>query len=324
MYRMKSPPQFWSKPGAIGWALSPLSVIGSTLTARRVARPGWRAPIPVLCCGNATVGGSGKTPLVLDLAQRLAGRNPHILLRGYKGKATGAHRVRPDDPVSLVGDEALLLAATAPTWVGADRAKSAMAANQAGAKILLMDDGLQNPTLAKTASFLVVDGRTGFGNGRVLPAGPLREPVHAAASRCQAVVLIGQDQTNALSQLPPGLPVFHAELIHHDDVARLIGSNVVAFAGIGSPDKFFASLQRLGIVLTKTCPFPDHHFYSAKELCQLGSYADRHRAILVTTSKDAVRLPQDFRSKVVAAGVRLTWQKPEAFDEFVNKIIAQD
>jgi tetraacyldisaccharide 4'-kinase len=236
-------PAFWSHDGLLARTLAPLSAIGSTLTARRIARPGWQAPVPVVCCGNATLGGAGKTTLVLDLANRLSGRDPHILLRGYGGSARVTHRVAYDDPVSLVGDEALLLGQAAPTWVGADRAASAKAAVQAGAKILLMDDGLQNPTLAKTVSLLVIDGRTGFGNGRVLPAGPLRESVIAAASRCHAAVLIGPDDTQALARLPPSLPVLRADLVQDGAIATLAGRNVVAFAGIALPEKFFAPLR---------------------------------------------------------------------------------
>ena len=144
--------------------LSPLSSVGAAVTAGRVGRPGWEAPVPVVCCGNATVGGAGKTTLVIDLAHRLTMRGVavHILLRGYGGSARGVHRVTPDDPVGVVGDEALLLAGVAPTWTGADRAASARAAIAAGAEVLLMDDGLQNPTLVKTLSLLVIDGRTGI------------------------------------------------------------------------------------------------------------------------------------------------------------------
>ncbi len=160
--------------------LAPFSALTAGITARRVARPGWRAPVPVICCGNATVGGAGKTTLALDLARRLAARGVavHCLTRGYGGRVGTVLRVASGvHPASLVGDEPLLLAAVAPTWVGRDRAASARAAAAADAAALVMDDGLQNPGLAKDLAFLVVDGAAGFGNGRLLPAGPLREPV---------------------------------------------------------------------------------------------------------------------------------------------------
>ena len=165
--------------------LAPAAAVVAAITARRVARPGWRAPVPVICCGNATAGGAGKTTLALDLGARLAQRRVAFLTRGHGGRARGVHLVDPSrDGAALVGDEALLLAEARPTWVAADRAAGARAAVAAGAGVLVMDDGLQNPTLAKDLSFLVIDGGTGFGNGRVMPAGPLREPVATAAVRC--------------------------------------------------------------------------------------------------------------------------------------------
>jgi tetraacyldisaccharide 4'-kinase len=319
---MPGAPEFWQHNGLLAKALSPLSIIGSALTARRVARPGWRAPVPVICCGNASVGGAGKTTLVLELAHRLSGRGVHCLLRGYGGSARGVRRVEPDDLAALVGDEALLLAQVAPTWIGADRGASAKAAIRAGARVLLMDDGLQNPTLEKTISLLVIDGRTGFGNGRVLPAGPLREAVAAAASRCQAAVLIGPDATQATIRLPPDLPVFRADLVQDRSIAALAGRAVVAFAGIAMPEKFFTPLRDAGATLVAARPFPDHHVYSARELNQLLREARDRQAILVTTPKDAVRLPPAIRSQVTVVGVGLSWLEPEQFDQLLDRLIA--
>src|SRR5690348_514177 len=174
-------PRYWDSDGTIPRLLSPLAAVTAAATARRVARPGWRAPVPVICCGNVTVGGAGKTTVALDIGQRLLaqGRSVHFVLRGYGGTVRGPHRVGTGDTAATVGDEALLLAAVAPTWVGADRAASARGATAAGAQVLVMDDGLQNPWLRQDIALLVIDGATGFGNGRLLPAGPLREPVAA-------------------------------------------------------------------------------------------------------------------------------------------------
>jgi tetraacyldisaccharide 4'-kinase len=319
---MPRAPAFWSHDGLLGRALSPLSGIGRAVTARRVARPGWRAPVPVVCCGNVTIGGAGKTTLVLDLAHRLSGRAVHILLRGYGGASRGVHRVAPDDPVSLVGDEALLLAQVAPTWTGGDRAASARAAVEAGAAILLMDDGLQNPTLAKTMSILVIDGRTGFGNGRVLPAGPLREPVAAAAARCQAAVLIGADAMDAAARLPATLPVLRADLVQDPSIAALAGRKVLAFAGIALPEKFFEPLRQAGAILVAARPFPDHHAYAARELDQLLRDARTQNAMPVTTPKDAVRLPRAVREQVTVVGVSLKWSEPSAIDQLLEKMVA--
>ncbi|MDE2517533.1 MAG: tetraacyldisaccharide 4'-kinase, partial [Rhodospirillales bacterium] len=195
-------PAFWRDGGGafLPALLAPLAAITTWVTARRVAKPGYQAPVPVFCCGNVTSGGAGKTTLALTLGAMLIARGVavHFLLRGYGGTARGTRRVDAGDDVTEVGDEALLLAGLAPTWIGADRAASARAAIAAGAAALVMDDGLQNPGLAKTLSLLVIDGATGFGNGRVLPAGPLREPVAAGAARADAAVLIGADRSGAL------------------------------------------------------------------------------------------------------------------------------
>ena len=226
-----------------------------------------------------------------------------------------------DDTAETVGDEALLLAQAAPTWVGADRAASAAAAVSAGAKVLLMDDGLQNPTLEKTLSLLVIDGRTGFGNGRVLPAGPLREPVAAAASRCRAAVLIGADETQAVARLPPDLPVLRAELVQDASIEALAGRAVVAFAGIALPEKFFAPLRRAGAIVVAARPFADHHRYTARELGALWQEARERGAELVTTPKDAVRLPAALRAQVRVIGVGLLWREPEKIDQFLARAI---
>jgi tetraacyldisaccharide 4'-kinase len=304
-------PSWWQRNGPIPAALTPLAAIFAAITARRVARRGWQAPIPVICCGNASSGGTGKTTLTLDLVARLqaSGETPHALLRGYGGASRGAaRRVQAGDTAAAVGDEALLLAALAPTWVGANRAAAARAAIAAGASVLVMDDGLQNPSLAKTLSLLVIDGAQGFGNGRVIPAGPLREPAAKAAARCQAAVLIGEDQRGALASLPAALPALRAALAPGETALALAGRTVFAFAGIGRPSKFHATLAEAGATISATRDFPDHHPYRDSELAALREAAEAHGAQLVTTPKDFVRLPVAFRDHVHVAGVRLVWE----------------
>jgi tetraacyldisaccharide 4'-kinase len=306
--------------------LSPFSCAVIAITARRVAQVGWQAPVPVVCCGNATVGGAGKTTLALDLARRLTARGiaVHVLLRGYRGTARGPRRVMRGDPAAATGDEALLLAEAAPTWTGADRAASARAAIAAGAEVLLMDDGLQNPSLEKTMSLLVVDGATGFGNGRVLPAGPLREPAAIAASRCRAAVLIGPDTSGALAQLPPDLPVLHADVVQGGEIASLIGRRVLAFAGIAIPDKFFTALERAGVELAGREAFADHHVFTPVELARLEASARAVDAILVTTPKDAVRLPAGMlaRMNVHVVSVRLVWNSEAVIDALLDELVS--
>jgi tetraacyldisaccharide 4'-kinase len=215
-----------------------------------------------------------------------------------------------------------LLAQVAPTWTGADRAESARAAIQAGAKILLMDDGLQNPTLSKTASILVIDGRTGFGNGRVLPAGPLREPVEAGAARCQAAVVIGPDMMHAVSRLPSSLLVLRADLVQDKSINALAGRKVIAFAGIARPEKFFEPLRQAGLILVMVRPFPDHHAFTERELAGLLRAARDQDAELVTTPKDAVRLPPAVRGQVSVLTVGLKWDEPTQIDQFLEKVVA--
>jgi tetraacyldisaccharide 4'-kinase len=319
---MPHAPGFWRYDGGGIWPtlLGPFGAVTTAVIARRLARPGSRAPVPVICCGNVTVGGAGKTTLALDLGRRLVarGHRVHFLLRGYGGTVRGTHRVAPGDTAALVGDEALLLAEVAPTWTGGDRVAGARAAVAGGADVLVLDDGLQNPGLHKDLSLLVVDGTTGFGNGRVLPAGPLREPVAAGASRCQAVVLIGDDRAGVGSILPRGLPVLHARLVPDPDVAALAGRKVLAFAGIASPDKFFATLRDAGADIAGSVPFPDHHRYTDRDLRSLLDQAARLGAELATTPKDAVRLPDAIRRQIHVVGVTLAWQNPALLEALLS------
>ncbi len=295
-------PGFWAGSGnnLAPRLLAPMAAITAAATARRVARPGWRAPVPVICCGNVTVGGAGKTTLALDLGRRLeaGGRRVHFLLRGYGGAARATRRVAPGDDAAQVGDEALLLAEVAPTWIGANRAASARGAVASGAEVLVMDDGLQNPSLDKDLSLLVIDGGFGFGNGRVLPAGPLRESAAAGAARCQAAVLIGEDVAGALAALPHDLPVLRARLVPGPEAAGLAGRRVLAFAGIARPDKFFATLAEVGAMLAGRMPFPDHHAYTARDMRRVLGEASSVNALPVTTAKDAMRLPASVREQV--------------------------
>jgi tetraacyldisaccharide 4'-kinase len=282
------------------------------------------APVPVICCGNAGVGGAGKTPLALDLAARLRARGVavHFLTRGFGGTARAPLRVDlAAHDSAAAGDEALLLAAVAPCWVGADRAASARLAVAAGAQVLIMDDGLQNPGLRKTLSLLVVDGGVGFGNGFLLPAGPLREPVAAAASRCGAAVVIGADNAGAVDALPTGLPVLRASLRASRGADAIVGRKVVAFAGIGRPAKFFATLRDAGGVVVAERGFADHHRYTATELAALRTLATHERAVLVTTEKDFVRLPMAARDGMLALGVRLAWADETSIEALLRTAV---
>jgi tetraacyldisaccharide 4'-kinase len=321
-------PAFWvgGGGGIAPLLLSPFSAIYAGATARRMARTGWRAPVPVICCGNATAGGAGKTTVALDLGRRLADRGvaAHFLLRGYGGSLKGPLLVDPARHDSTeVGDEALLLAEVRPTWISADRGAGGRAAVAGGAQAIVMDDGLQNPTLEKDLSLLVIDGSFGFGNGRVIPAGPLREPVAAAAARCRAAVLIGRDECGALAQLPKGLPVLRARLVAGPEAAMLAGQPVFAFCGIANPSKFFGSLQEAGAVLAGREAFADHYPYDAGDLKDLLAQAESLRALPVTTKKDFVRIPPEFRSRVTVITVGLAWEEPAAIESLLDPLAAR-
>jgi tetraacyldisaccharide 4'-kinase len=297
-------PEFWrGGNGALPRLLSPLG--GLYALAGRAERAWTRAesaPVPVICVGNLTAGGSGKTPVAIAIARLLtaAGRNPHFLTRGYGGGG-GAGPLRVDDErhtIAEVGDEALLLARAAPTWVCRDRRHGAQAAATAGANCLILDDGYQDPRLRKDTAFVVADGATGFGNGRVIPAGPLRESVAGGLARADALIVVAPDRQGIAAlaaSLRPGLPVLDARLEPTEEARRLSHRKVFAFCGIGIPEKFHTTLKDIGVELAGFRAFPDHHPYTSRDLAALQADAlEAGDAQLVTTAKDAVRLtPQE-------------------------------
>lgn len=315
-------PDFWAEGGALPALLAPLGS-GYELAGRlrrALAHP-VEVPVPVVCVGNLVAGGAGKTPLALALLEALAARGAHCLSRGYGGRASGPLRVDPErHDAAHVGDEALLLAKRAPAWVARDRVAGARAAVAAGAGAIVMDDGFQNPHLAKDLSLLVVDGAYGFGNARVMPAGPLRERVAAGLARADAVVVLGPDARGLGQGLAGRLPVLHARLAPRPDGARLKGRKVLAFAGIGRPEKFFAMLGSLGAHVVESRAFPDHHRYRRAEVEDALARAEARGAVAVTTEKDAVRLPPELRNRVEVLAVTVEWQQPAALEALLKRL----
>lgn len=322
-------PEFWGPSGSrhpAARALAPLGALYAAVgAARRALVEPVRAAVPIICVGNLIAGGAGKTPTALALGRlvRELGGNAHFLTRGYGGRERGPLRVDPKQhDASAVGDEALLLAAQAPTWLSPDRVAGAVAAAAGGAGLVIMDDGLQNPSLAKDLAIVVIDGGFGFGNGHVLPAGPLREPIAQGLARAHAIVLIGPDRVGVRDALKgAGRVILDAELVPGPEALRFRDRPLVAFAGIGRPAKFFETLKAVGGILVERHPFPDHHRYSPDEIMRLCEAASRHGCKPVTTAKDYVRLPQEARLMVEVLSVELEWREPMALRALVAPLI---
>jgi tetraacyldisaccharide 4'-kinase len=317
-------PDFWNDDGRRGkLAKAALRPVGWAYAAAvrykaANAKP-YRSSAKVICVGNLTAGGTGKTPISIAIARALIERQRkvRIITRGYGGRVRGPAVVHPKaDSASEVGDEALLLAAAAPVIVARDRAEGAKLAEQKGVDIIVMDDGHQNFTLAKDLSLIVVDSELGFGNGRILPAGPLREPVESGLARADAIVLTGDGEINfpAFDK-----PVLRAHLVPVD-VLGLEGKRVIAFAGIGRPMKFFDTLRRLGADIVEEHAFPDHHVYSPDNMGKLRHQAHSGNAILITTEKDFVRLPPAQRLDVRYLPVRAMFEDLPALMALLDRV----
>ena len=317
-------PRFWSNPpGRPGWQARLLAPASALWRMGAAWRSGRAQPVkvdaPVLCIGNLTAGGAGKTPMVAALMERLASRgvSAHVVSRGYGGRLTGPHLVDPtEDSAADVGDEPLLLAARGLVWVARDRVAGARKAAESNARLILLDDGFQNPSLVKDAAIVMVDAGAGFGNGRIIPAGPLREPVDQGLARADLVMLVGSPAERAVARRTwPALvsdKVVGAELVPLVTGLPIEGEDVVAFAGIGRPEKFFQTLRGMGANLVATHAFADHQIYAPALIRRMISEARGRGAILVTTEKDAVRLPDALRREVLTVQVAL---EPESWDQ---------
>lgn len=300
---MRAPAFWYRKKSLRASLLSPFGALYAACVARRFRKTApYQAGIPVICVGNLSVGGAGKTPVCLALHALLQSRGQSFffLSHGYKGREKGI-LVNPQvHTASDVGDEALLLASQAPTVVDSRRARGAQIAIKNGAAGLIMDDGFQNPDLVKTVSFVVVDGARGFGNGRVIPAGPLREPIAKGLARADAVIVAGEDSWGVRDYLQDrgiSLPVLGGRfMLDAQALQELVGKPVMAFAGIAAPEKFFNALVARGINVVKKQTFPDHYFYTRFDIEKL--LADAGDLTLVTTAKDYVKIPKYFLKNI--------------------------
>ena len=318
-------PDFWNRNAPLSRlaiaALSPIGAIYNETVRWKAAhaRP-YRAPIPVLCVGNISAGGTGKTPIAVAIAEAIIarGKNPFFLSRGYGGRIKEPVVVSSKHGAADVGDEPLMLSRKAPTVVSGDRAAGAKVATDRGADVIVMDDGHQNFSLAKDVSIVVVDAETGFGNNRVLPAGPLREAAEQGLARADAIILTGDGN--------PELPCFSGPVLRaHVAPAPdrdWRGQRVVAFAGIGRPEKFFRTAQLLGADLAETIAFPDHHPFTANELERLKIKARDLNAQLLTTEKDYVRLRDSDHQGIAMLPIRAVIEPAGQLESLLDRLLA--
>jgi tetraacyldisaccharide 4'-kinase len=324
-------PAFWYRsPSLASRLLMPLGALYGAVAARRLARGGIDAGIPVLCVGNYHVGGAGKTPTVLALVELLrdAGEAPIVLSRGYGGKLRGPVKVDPDrHEAADVGDEPLMMAQAVAVVVARDRADGVALARSQGASVIVMDDGFQNPAIAKDASLIVIDGDRGLGNACVFPAGPLRAPLPPQLARTDALIIVGNGSaadTVAAAVAAHGGLVLRAHLKPSDvSVAALRGKRALAFAGIGDPQRFFRTLRGSGVDVVTERAFADHHPFSQNELEALAGAAKRDGLTLVTTEKDLARLGRKRAPDIVPFAVTLRFDEETKLLRFVTDRLFQ-
>ena len=307
-------PDFWhDKDKLWGKVLDPLGDFynfGGNIVRRFAGKP-YKSPVPVICVGNAIAGGTGKTPVAMALGKLLLGRGikVHYLSRGYGGKEKGPLQVDPGRHTAKdVGDEPLLLSDLAPTWIARKRPAGCKAAVEAGAELIIMDDGFQNPSLIKDLSLLVIDGEYGFGNGRMIPAGPLREPALTALKRADAVIMIGK-QTVDIPNFPiPNLPIIKAIIKADPEAEKLADVRVIGFAGIGRPAKFFKTLRATDCDLRDGYVFGDHYHYKKHNIKMLKDQAEK------TDS------PED-QAGVTVLNIALEWEKEKAILSLLKPLV---
>lgn len=319
-------PEFWHIDCAAARCFTPISWVYQAVgkLRRNMAKP-YDPGIPVICVGNVVAGGAGKTPICLSIADYVKSRgvSPVFLGYGYGGLYGGPLVVDPHQHQAIhVGDEALLLTRSAVTIIGEDRASAARLAASESADLLIMDDGFQNPYVKKSLSLLVVDGEYGLGNGRVIPAGPLREKFDDAVARADAVVLYGVDKHDLFSRVSPEKQILRARLAPDQmQIEKLRNKKLIAFAGIGRPQKFFDMLTNLGLNVVSCHAFPDHHYFSSAEIVLLQQKAAEAGAALVTTAKDLVRLEWPLREGIIPIHVSVQWADVEQFHDLVGRIL---
>jgi tetraacyldisaccharide 4'-kinase len=317
-------PSFWHADGFIPKLLEPLAQLYKCLSfLERSLRSKTKIDIPVLCIGNLISGGAGKTPIALSIGQKLnVKHNISFLTRGYGGIEAGPIEVNPDEHSSYeVGDEALILSEVGPTWVSRNRTAGAIAAKNAGFEIVIMDDGFQHTSLVKTLSFVIIDGPYGFGNGRLIPAGPLREPIYSGLKRADVIVLVGEVNPSIIELLPNNKPLLRASLVPAEMDIQLSNNNVIGFAGIGRPTKFLETLEKMGLNIIDFVAFPDHYRFRESEIRELYEKATEVDAILVTTFKDMKRVPKSVAHLCQPIGITVVWEDDSEIQQLLDSVI---
>jgi tetraacyldisaccharide 4'-kinase len=323
-------PAFWYRPPSwISRVLMPFGALYGLVAGWRLQSEGFDAGVPVLCVGNYHSGGAGKTPTVLALAKLLRdlGETPVVLSRGYGGRWSGPVKVDPARHIATdVGDEPLMMALTVPVVIARDRVNGVALVRSQGASVILMDDGFQNPAIAKDTSLIVIDGDRGLGNGCVFPAGPLRAPLQPQLVRTDALIVVGDGTaatTVAAAIAAQAKPVLSARLVPDEaSLAALGGKRVLAFAGIGDPGRFFRTLRGCGIDVVREQAFADHHPFSPEEIEGLIAEAKRDGLTLVTTEKDLARLrgregASNWTRNITAFAVTLEFEDAALLRKFV-------
>lgn len=319
-------PSFWQTKNIISTLLLPCAAIyyyASKTNYKRIKPT--TLPIPVICVGNLTVGGAGKTPVALHIGELLKKKNVRafFISRGYGGTQKTPLRVDPEIHSAIqVGDEPLLLAQVLPTIVGRNKLEAAKLAIEQGAELIVMDDGFQNPALTKDLSLIVVDRRLSFGNERLLPSGPLREKVRSGIKRAGAIVII--NPANFMPTSLPDIPFLLARSQAKPSMLALKDKKIIAFCGIAIPHKFYYMLKTAGAEIVDKISFPDHYRYKQKDLLNLKEKAKENSAILVTTSKDAARMAKDFREEmkdINVAEMELVFENEDKLEALIEEVI---
>jgi len=319
-------PKFWyqKKDTYLSSFLYPLSLLFRFGTKiRNIVSSTNKGPLPIICIGNIVVGGAGKTPVALKIGKLLikAGYKPNFISKGYAGLIKKSTLVKSWHSAKSIGDESILLSEVANTWIGIDRINSAKLAKNNNSNCLIMDDGFQNPTIYKDFSIIVINASQEFGNKRVMPSGPLRESIKRGLSRTNLVIVIGDITQELKKIIPKNIPIVKAKFEIKKENKIFKGKNIIAFAGIAYPEKFFHSLTEEGAKILKKVTFPDHHIYSENDLLSLAEIANKTKSILVSTKKDFVRIPKSFRSLVNTLEGEIVFYDEEFLVEILSNVI---